>query len=248
MAGVIFEDVAKAFRRQDGTPLPVLEGIGLAAGQGEFCCLVGPSGCGKSTLLNIAAGLVAPDRGRVRFEGMSGVPRIGYVFQRARLLNWRTVRGNLAFALEAWDIPSDTWRARIDHYLRLVGLEQFADEYPLALSGGMQQRVALARALCIEPEVLLMDEPFSHLDELTARSLRREVTRLWRETKVTILFVTHNALEAAYLADRIHLLTARPARLAKSLTMEVPRDREMEDPQVVAVAREVVRALEAPAR
>jgi len=247
MAGVIFEDVAKAFRRQDGAPLPVLEDIRLTAGQGEFCCLVGPSGCGKSTLLNIAAGLVAPDRGRIRFAGGRGAPRIGYVFQRGRLLNWRTARGNLAFALEAAGVPRDAWPARIDHHLRLVGLEQFADEYPLALSGGMQQRVAIARALCIEPEVLLMDEPFSHLDELTARTLRREVTRIWRETKVTILFVTHNAMEAAYLADRIHLLTARPARITRSLAVELPRDREMEDPKVVAVAREVVRALEAPA-
>ena len=119
-------------------------------------------------------------------------------------------------------------------------------EYPLALSGGMQQRVAIARALCIEPEILLMDEPFSHLDELTARALRRELTRIWREMKVTILFVTHNALEAAYLADRIHLLTARPARITRSLSVDVPRDREMEDPHVVAVAREVVRALETP--
>ncbi len=247
MTSVIFEGVAKTFFRQDGAPLPVLEDIRLAAGQGEFCCLVGPSGCGKSTLLNIAAGLVAPDRGRVRFDGGNAAPRIGYVFQRARLLNWRTVRGNLAFALEAGDVSRNAWAARIDHYLRLVGLEQFAEEYPLALSGGMQQRVAIARALCIEPEVLLMDEPFSHLDELTARSLRREVSRIWRETKVTILFVTHNALEAAYLADRIHLLTPRPARITRSLPVEVPRDRKMEDPRVVAAAREVVRALEGPA-
>ena len=246
MAAVIFEGVAVAFRRQDGTPLPVLEDIRLAAGQGEFCCLVGPSGCGKSTLLNIAAGLVAPDRGRVRFEGRTSAPRIGYVFQRGRLLNWRTVGGNLAFALEAAGLPRGTWQARIDRHLRLVGLEQFIAEYPLALSGGMQQRVAIARALCIEPELLLMDEPFSHLDELTARALRRELTRIWREMKLTILFVTHNALEAAYLADRIHLLTARPARITRSLSVDVPRDREMEDPHVVAVAREVVRALEAP--
>ncbi len=244
MAGVIFEDVSKAFRRQDGSPLPVLDGIGLAAAQGEFCCLVGPSGCGKSTLLNIAAGLAAPDGGRVRFQGGSPAPRVGYVFQRARLLNWRTARGNLAFALEAQGVPRELWRDRIEHYLRLVGLEHFAEEYPLALSGGMQQRVAIARALCIKPEVLLMDEPFSHLDELTARALRREVTRIWRETKVTVLFVTHNALEAAYLADRIHLLTARPARLTRSLAVEVPREREMEDPRVVGVAREIVRSLE----
>ncbi|MFQ5896215.1 MAG: ABC transporter ATP-binding protein, partial [Nitrospinota bacterium] len=219
----------KVFRRADGTRNPALGEVSFSLREREFGCLLGPSGCGKSTILNILAGLILPDGGEVRL-GSGGGAGVGYVFQRPRLLSWRTVWENVAFGLEALGTPKGEWAERVDRHLALVGLRDAAHEYPLTLSGGMQQRVALARALAVEPEVLLMDEPFSELDELTARSLRRELLRIWRETQKTILFVSHNALEAAYLADRIFLLSPAPCRVFHELRVDIPRERSMEDP------------------
>ena len=165
------------------------------------------------------------------------------MFQRPRLLNWRTVRQNVEFALRADGVPVDEWRVRVYDVLALVGLEQVADEYPLTLSGGMQQRVAIARALAIAPDVLLMDEPFSHLDELTARTQRRELRRFRDQIEATVVYVTHNALEAAYLADRVYVLSARPARITTEFTIESPRTREIDDQYVIDAQRAVLKAL-----
>jgi NitT/TauT family transport system ATP-binding protein len=239
-------DVSKAFERGGRRALSVLDHVTFRVEPRGFACLVGPSGCGKSTILNLLAGLVPPDRGTIKFGGREldrGSHRIGYVFQRPRLLNWRTVRQNVEFALRADGVPVEEWRVRVYDVLALVGLEQFADEYPLTLSDGMQQRVAIARALSIAPDVLLMDEPFSHLDELTARTQRRELRRILDPIEATVVFVTHNALEAAYLADRVYVLSARPSRITAEFTIEAPRTREIDEPYVVDMQRAVLKAL-----
>ena len=238
--------VRKRFPRGDGRMLDVLDEITFTIEPRGFACLVGPSGCGKSTILNLLAGLIKPDAGTIRINGQPldrRDHRLGYVFQRPRLLNWRTVRQNVEFALRADGVPAGEWRVRAHDVLSLVGLEQFADEFPLRLSGGMQQRVAIARALAIAPDVLLMDEPFSHLDELTARAQRRELLRFRDKIEATVVFVTHNALEAAYLADRVYVLSPRPTRIAAELPIESPRTREIDDPYVIETQRSVLRAL-----
>jgi ABC-type nitrate/sulfonate/bicarbonate transport system ATPase subunit len=238
--------VRKRFTRADGRALDVLDGLDVTVEARGFVCLVGPSGAGKSTILNLIAGLLTPDAGVIMMDGRpfdSARHRIGYVFQKPRLLNWRTVRGNVEFALEAAGVTRANRPGRAREALALVGLDQFADEYPLALSGGMQQRVAIARALAIEPEVLLMDEPFSHLDELTARTQRRELLRFRDKIEASVVFVTHNALEAVYLGDRVCVLSPRPARIVAEFPVDAPRTRGLDDPALVALSVDVLRAL-----
>ena len=238
--------LAKRFRRADGGTLEVLSGLDVTVEARGFVCIVGPSGAGKSTILNLIAGLLAPDGGTIRLDGRAFDParhRIGYVFQKPRLLNWRTVRANVEFALAAAGVDGAARTRRAHEVLALVGLEQFAEEFPLTLSGGMQQRAAIARALAIEPEVLLMDEPFSHLDELTARAQRRELLRFRDRIEASVVFVTHNALEAAYLGDRVCVLSARPSRVVAEFPIKAPRTRELDDPELVRMSVEVLRAL-----
>ena len=238
--------VQKQFRRADGRALVVLDGLDFSIEPRGFVCFVGPSGAGKSTILNLLAGLLTPDGGAILADGRPFDParhRIGYVFQKPRLLNWRTVRHNVEFALEAAGASRLERERRARDVLALVGLDQFADEYPLALSGGMQQRVAIARALAIEPDVLLMDEPFSHLDELTARAQRRELLRFRDKIEASVVFVTHNALEAVYLGDRVCVLSPRPSRIVAEFPIDAPRTRGPEDPALLALERDVLRAL-----
>jgi NitT/TauT family transport system ATP-binding protein len=238
--------VVKRFRRNDGGVLEVLGGLTLTVEARGFVCLVGPSGCGKSTILNILAGLMRPDAGEICIDGQPlnrRVHRIGYVFQKARLLNWKTVQQNIEFALRPEGLDAAARRVRARETLALVGLEQFAGDYPLVLSGGMQQRVAIARALAIEPQILLMDEPFSHLDELTARSQRQELLRFREKIDATVVFVTHNALEAAYLGDRIDVLSARPTRVVDQIVVQEPRTRVIDDPYVIGVQRTILQSL-----
>ncbi len=245
MGQLRIQGLTKTFRRRDGGVLPVLENMTMEVGEGEFVCLLGPSGSGKSTTLNILAGLVDPDRGTVVADGEpeDGRARFGYVFQQPRLLNWKTAWGNLEFALSAYRLSGGEVRLRTDRYLRLVGLEDFADEYPLQLSGGMRQRLAIARALVIEPAVLLMDEPFSGLDELTARNMRVELLRIWHRERRTILFVTHNPLEAAYLADRVYVVSARPARVVSEVQVTIPRPRDIDDPGLIPIQKRILGSL-----
>ncbi len=246
MTRIEIRDLCKAFPRRGGGTIDVLDRLSVHAEDGEFVCLLGPSGCGKSTTLHILSQLVDADSGTIYVDGDPKYTHVrpGYVFQRPRLLNWKTVRQNLEFALEARGLPRREWAERVDRYLRLVGLESFADEHPLQLSGGMQQRAALARALAIEPDVLLMDEPFSSLDELTARTMRSELLKIWQRERRTVLFITHNALEAAYLADRIYVLSARPASVIGEVQVGLPRPRDMDDPQLLTVQKDVWRQLQ----
>ncbi|MFN0300386.1 MAG: ABC transporter ATP-binding protein [Burkholderiales bacterium] len=215
--------------------LKVLYDLDLQIADQEFVCILGPSGSGKSTLLNVIAGLQTDYTGTVTLSAN----RIGYLFQEPRLLPWLTAERNIDFALDSSKLPHERHADLKDHYFALAGLSEFRDFYPHQLSGGMRQRVALVRALCVEPGILLMDEPFGGLDELTARRLRVDLLRIWRETRKTVLFVTHNAYEASYLADRV-LVMAR-GRIRDEIIVRVPRPRDYDDPAVFDVNRDVLR-------
>jgi len=218
MAYVSVNGAVKYFSREDGSEMLVLNGVSFEARERGITALLGPSGCGKSTLLNAIAGLEKLDRGDIEFrapQDSAGEPRLGYVFQDPRLLNWKRVEGNLTFALKGMKVPRGQWKERLDKYLELVGLGEFRRQYPLYLSGGMRQRVGLARALAVEPELLLMDEPFSKLDQLTSRKLRQDAVAICARLGQTALLVTHDVEEAAYMGDRIVIFSARPARIVE---------------------------------
>ena len=191
----------------------------------EFVALVGPSGCGKSTLLNIASGLLEPTSGTVKFTEVEAgyEPRMSIVFQETGLFPWRNVHDNIAFGLETAGMPVNEREERIKHYIELVGLKGFEKSFPHQLSGGMRQRVGIARALAIEPDLLLMDEPFSALDAQTRTIMQEELVTLWEKTRLTTLYVTHNIQEAVMLADRVVLLSRRPGKVNKILTIDIPR-------------------------
>jgi sulfonate transport system ATP-binding protein len=201
------------------SPIPAIRNLRLELRAGEFVCLVGPSGCGKTTLLNIVAGLDRDYRGSVDIETKSAKARIGYVFQNPRLLPWRTVRENIALAL-----PKDTDPAYVDHLFEVVGLAESRDAYPERLSLGMSRRAALVRAFAVNPDLLLMDEPFVSLDPPTARRIRELAVRLWRERPHTVLFVTHDLREAVELADRLVFLEPSPASVICDIPVNLPRD------------------------
>ncbi|MDR5709825.1 MAG: ABC transporter ATP-binding protein [Armatimonadota bacterium] len=238
------ERVSKRFRLPRGRELLVLDGLDLEVEEGALVSIVGPSGCGKSTLLNILAGLEPVSEGRIWVDGKEvgqSEVRVGYVFQQPRLLSWRTLRGNVLLPLEEMRLPRAEREARADRYLALVGLQEFAHYYPLQVSGGMQQRVAIARALAVEPEVLLADEPFSALDELTARRMREEFVRIWQATGRTVLFVTHSIREAVFLSTRVVVVTRRPARVYLDVPVPVPYPRAYEDDRLFALEKEITR-------
>jgi len=246
---VSVKNLTKKFNSpMDGSEFVVLDSISLNVNEGEFASIVGPSGCGKSTLLNIIAGIETHDShegGSLEVFHKAGspgsTPRIGYVFQNARLLNWLTVEGNIQFALESTGFPKEKWKEQVTKYLDMVGLEGQQKNFPLNLSGGMQQRVAIARALAIEPDVLLMDEPFSHLDEITARKMRFDLMDILMTAKPTILFVTHDLGEAVFLSDQIYMMSTKPARIFRETTIDVPRPRKPEDPVIFDMEKELVR-------
>jgi ABC-type nitrate/sulfonate/bicarbonate transport system ATPase subunit len=239
-ATIAFSNIGKSFRRPHSDQLEVvLRDFNLNIQTGELVALVGPSGTGKTTLLHIAAGLEQPDAGQVTAGGSIDPIRLGMVFQQPRLLNWRSVRANIDLVAKA--AGRDTHRT-LD-LLEAVGLANYADAYPSTLSGGQRQRVALARAFAIEPQVLLLDEPFSALDELTARRLRILLQDLWRRTSPTGLLVTHNILEAAFLADRVVVLGHKPAQIVETLEIDVSRPRHPEDPGLFEIHRKIMRLL-----
>lgn len=226
MPGIEIVDVSKKYSTGGGGGVQVLDGLSLSVVEGEFRTIVGPSGCGKTTLLHLIAGLESTDEGYVTLPGDG---QLGFVFQEPRLLEWQTVGENLKFALDGTEIPKSNYDSRITEVIETVGLSDFRDEYPRTLSGGMQQRVALARALCIEPDVLLMDEPFASLDEITAKDLRHDLLELWQENSITILFVTHDIREAIVLSDTISILSRKPADIIASVDITSPRPRELTD-------------------
>ncbi len=219
---IAFENVTKTFAGRAGNVL-ALDDINVAIGKGEFVCLVGPSGCGKSTLCNMLAGFEMPTIGRVSLDGeIIDAPSIerAMMFQEPALFPWMNVRANVEFGLKSLKIPPDERRARSEKFLKMVHLAQFGDALPHELSGGMKQRVALARALAVDPKVLLMDEPFAALDAQTRDHLHIELQTIWRTTRKTIVFVTHNVREAVTLATRVLIFTSRPGKIKREFDLE----------------------------
>ncbi len=243
MAAIAVQGLTKIYRsRAHPDGLVALDNVDLAVADHEFVCLLGPSGCGKSTILNVLSGLEPRYTGEVTVAGRvvshsGGHPfRVGYVFQEPRLLPWLTMRRNIEFVLDSEGIPGSEWRERTNAWLNRVGLRDFAEAHPHELSGGMQQRTAIARAFAVDPEILLMDEPFSGLDELTARSMRELLLEIWLETRKTVIFVTHNCFEACFLADRIVVFSPRPGRVRKDIAIELARPRDYEDARLFALS------------
>jgi NitT/TauT family transport system ATP-binding protein len=210
--------------------VPGVQGVSFAIDASEFVCILGPSGCGKSTLLNIIAGFLPPTSGEIRIGGKAvrghGMDR-GIVFQDfAQLFPWRTALGNVTFGLEMKGVPKAEREQIALEQLQLVKLEKFAQSYPHHLSGGMQQRVAIARSLAYNPAVLLMDEPFAALDALTRDNMQRLLADVWRETRKTVIYVTHNVAEAVYLADRVVVMTPHPGTVRIELPIPLSRPRD----------------------
>lgn len=249
MAYVHVENAVKYFPREDGSHMLVLDRVSFDTKESGITCLLGPSGCGKSTLLNMISGLERLDDGRIEVisnhtANRARLPRLGYVFQDARLLNWKSVEQNLIFALKGMGIPQPEWRDRLSKYLNLVALLEFRNQFPLYLSGGMRQRVGLARGLVIEPEVLLMDEPFSKLDQLTARRLREETLQICARLKQTTILVTHDVEEAAYMGDRIIILRARPARIVDTFESPFPPgQRDVDDSRFIQFKKTLLQSV-----
>jgi NitT/TauT family transport system ATP-binding protein len=225
-----FSSVSKRFARPNGAPLEVLREVSFDVPGGEVVALLGPSGCGKSTLLSMAAGLIAPDAGNIAVMGVDtrgpvDWERIGYMFQDDRLLPWRVALRNVGLALESGSMPRAERDERARAALGLVDLAEFADAYPHQLSGGMRSRVALARSLVSEPDILLMDEPFSRLDAQTRTAMHRELLRVHAMRPMSILFVTHDVEEAVVVADRIVMLAPRPGRVRRRVEVRLEQPR-----------------------
>jgi len=230
MLKIKIEHLFKIYKSRSGR-VSALEDINLEIQQNEFITLVGPSGCGKSTLLKIIGALIRPTRGTFLYDGkplLQPTRDVGIVFQEPVLLPWRVALDNVLLPAEILGLDIEEGRPRAMDLLKLVGLEGFEASYPRELSGGMQQRVALSRALIHNPSVLLMDEPFAALDAMTREELSFELLRIWNTHKKTVVFVTHNIVEAILLADRVVAMSPRPGRIAKILKIELPRPRTLE--------------------
>ncbi|WP_305784143.1 ABC transporter ATP-binding protein [Symbioplanes lichenis] len=227
MTAVSVSGVTKTFNEGRSDAVTALSDIDLTVAEGEFVSLIGPSGCGKSTLLRLIGDLVSPTAGTVSVAGRSARDarlRQGYgiAFQQAGLFEWRTVRRNVALPLELRKLSRSAQRARVDEMLGLVGLSDFAEHYPAQLSGGMQQRVAIARALAVHPPLLLMDEPFGALDEMTRERLQNELLRICGATGTSTVFVTHSISEAVFLSNRVVVMSPRPGRITATVDIDLP--------------------------
>jgi len=221
--------LSKQYTTRQGS-LSAIEDVSFEVSEGEFLCIVGPSGCGKTTLLRLLAGLVLPDEGQVCLHGQpvdGPCQEIGFVFQKANLMPWRTVFDNVLLPLQIQHMPPSEAEERVNDSLELVGLREFAANYPRELSGGMEQRVAIARALAHKPEILLLDEPFGALDALTRERLNQELLQVWGISRKTVVMVTHDIREAVFLADRVLVLSQRPGRVAAIVPVTLPRPRSL---------------------
>lgn len=224
------KDVSMVYPVNNGDNIVALKNVSFDIREGEFISLLGPSGCGKTTLLRIIADLLQPTSGSVSIRSQS--PRdirlqqkYGIVFQNPVLYDWRTVRRNICMPMEIMGVPKKERTDRINRMLELVGLQNFGNKYPFELSGGMQQRVGIARALALNPEFLLMDEPFSALDEFTREKLNEDLLGIWSKTNKTVIFVTHNIPESVFLSDRVVVLSPHPGRLSAIVNIDLPRPR-----------------------
>lgn len=224
---IVIENVSKTFIDSKKKEVPALENINFTISEEEFVVLVGPSGCGKSTLLNIVGGLLSPTTGSVYFEGDgldAKTPNLGIVFQEIALFPWRTVYENVVYGLQERKLSKAEQREKGQYYIDMVGLTGFENAYPKQLSGGMKQRTGIARALAIEPDLLLMDEPFSALDAQTRTIMQEELLTIWNRTKLSTLYVTHNIHEAVYLADRVIVLSRHPGKIKSIIDIDLPKN------------------------
>jgi NitT/TauT family transport system ATP-binding protein len=234
--------VQKSFETASGSVIRAIEGVTLDVGLGEFVCLIGPSGCGKSTILNLLAGLEHADEGEVLLDGRPIAepgPDRAMLFQDPALFPWLSVRGNVEYALRLRDLEAGDVRETADRWLARTHLSPFADLQPHELSGGMRHRAALARALACQPQVLLADEPFGSLDAQSREILQRELQDVWTELGHTFVFVTHNVREAAFLADRVIVLSARPGTPIEEFRISTPRPRRFDDPLIAKVVADM---------
>ncbi|MGE3968644.1 MAG: ABC transporter ATP-binding protein [Dongiaceae bacterium] len=227
---VSLRNVAKTYEVDGGSTVAALQSVSIDIADKQFVSLIGPSGCGKSTIMSIVAGLLEPSTGEVLIDGhpparAREAHELGIVFQQPVLLPWRTIRANCRLLLEVAGLRSAETETRIQELLELVGLQDFADLHPNQLSGGMRQRAAIARALCLDPLLLLMDEPFAALDEFTRLQLNKELLRVWAQRRKTIIFVTHNIAEAVFLSDRVIAMSPRPGCVIEDLAIPLPRPR-----------------------
>ena len=238
-------NIVKSFSH-DGYEVKALDGINLKVEAGDFVCLVGPSGCGKSTFLRIAAGLETPDEGEIKFDGKAvtgtGPERI-LVFQEGALFPWLKVSDNVEFGLKMAGIPQDERSEISKRYLDMMQLTKFANSYTYQLSTGMKQRVAIARALVMDPDVLLMDEPFASLDAQTRDLLLVEMQLIWKKTKKTIIFVTHNVAEAVVLGNKVVVFSNRPSTIKKELSIDYKRPRLVEDENLIKFQKQILAEL-----
>lgn len=245
MAKLEAKNIVKYFNH-DSYRLKALGGINLKVDDGEFVCIVGPSGCGKSTFLRIVAGLENPEEGEILFDGKkvtnTGPERI-MVFQEGALFPWLKVQDNVEFGLKMAGIPKEERTEISKRYLDMMQLTKFADSYTYQLSTGMKQRVAIARALVMDPDVLLMDEPFAALDPQTRDLLLVEMQLIWEKTKKTILFVTHNVAEAAVLGTKVVVFSNRPSIIKKEMKIDYPRPRLVEDQGLLSIQQEILSEL-----
>lgn len=222
--------------------LLVLNEISFKVGEGELLCIVGPTGCGKTTFLNLLSKLIPPTRGNIMINGEEADPKkhnISFVFQEPSCMPWRTVRENIAYGMETKKVPAGEMEKRLKNIMELVGLTDSASLYPNQISSSMEQRVAIARAFAVNPDLLLMDEPYGQLDVKLRYHLEDELIRLWNELKSTVIFVTHNVEEAVYLAERILVLTNKPTTVKAEVIVDLPRPRDFRDPAFVEIRKKV---------
>jgi len=237
--------VTKEFA-SNGRSMRAVDDVSLDIKDSEFICIVGPSGCGKSTLLRMIAGLEPVTSGEILMgdhKVTSPSPRIGFVFQEYTLFPWRTVEKNVEFGLELKKLPPEKRMQIASKYLDMVGLDKFKDAYPHQLSGGMRQRTAIARTLAVNPEILLMDEPFGALDAQTRNILQEQLLDIWHKEKKKVLFVTHNVDEAVFLADKVIVMTARPGRIKEVIDVNIPRPRVRTETEVNRVRNRILSSL-----
>lgn len=221
---IVVENVEKKFIDNNKREVTALENINFTIEEQELVVLVGPSGCGKSTLLNIVGGLMSPSSGQVYFEGSEDKdPNLAIVFQEIALFPWRTVYENVIYGLEEKGVSKKEREEKGKYYIDMVGLSGFENAYPKQLSGGMKQRAGIARALSVEPDLLLMDEPFSALDAQTRTIMQEELLTIWNRTRLSTLYVTHNIQEAVYLGDRVIVLSRRPGRIKSIIKIDLPK-------------------------